>query len=339
MIPVRPTLLFESQRGEDAMPDFAKQYEMMYEEQLLKIRVMDLIPDALAAYDSELRRRGTPECQRKLAEPGFACAQFNLGVACDRGKGVPQDYVQAAVWYRKAAEQGFASAQLNLGAAFCEGQGVPQDYAEAYFWLNLAASGKPEGIRVEEVVRMRDDAASHLTGVALIQTQERARKATEEHFSTLVGDNARAPKTDVAKRSRWPSVVGWILIVIGVWGGLQKLTTGEGNLNTTLVTIALFLAGGIGLIRRSGKFAGIGIALVLLVGIIAGLIVGPPAVQTVAETLAGSCGIDESGKAKILRPFNTDGVVTYVSRNDSAYTSVYLLEDATGVMEVIPSKK
>lgn len=40
-----------------------------------------------------------------------------------------------------------------------------------------------------------------------------------------------------------------------------------------------------------------------------------------------------------MKPFNTDGVVTYVSRNDSAYTSVYLLEDATGVMEVIPSKK
>jgi len=309
MIPVRPTLLFESQRGDDAMPGFAKQYEMMYEEQLLKIRVADLIPEALEAFDAELRRRGTQECLRKLAEPVFVCAQFNLGVAYDRGIGVPQDYVQAAVWYRKAAEQGFASAQLNLGAAYCEGQGVPQDYAqaaawyrkaaeqgdatarfnlgaaycdgqgvpldyaEAYFWLNLAASGKPEGIRVEEVVRMRDDAASHLTGVALIQTQERAGKATEEHFSASGGDNARAPKTDVAKRSRWPSVVGWILIVIGVWGGLQKLATGEGNLNTTLVTTALFLAGGIGLIRRSGKFAGIGIALVLFVGIIAGLLI------------------------------------------------------------------
>lgn len=53
---------------------------------------------------------------------------------------------------------------------------------------------------VGEVVRMRDDAASHLTRVALIQTQERARKATEEHFSASVGNNARAPKTDVAKR-------------------------------------------------------------------------------------------------------------------------------------------
>ena len=125
------------------------------------------------------------------------------------------------------------------------------DYAEAYFWLNLAASGKPEGIRVEEVVRMRDDAASHLTGVALIQTQERAGKATEEHFSASGGDNARAPKTDVAKRSRWPSVVGWILIVIGVWGGLQKLATGEGNLNTTLVTTEMCIRDRTGILTRA----------------------------------------------------------------------------------------
>ena len=49
------------------MPGFAKQYEMMYEEQLLKIRVADLIPEALEAFDAELRRRGTQECLRKLA--------------------------------------------------------------------------------------------------------------------------------------------------------------------------------------------------------------------------------------------------------------------------------
>ena len=121
------------------MSDFAKQYEMMYEEQLLDINAAELIPEALAAFDAELRRRGTPECNRRLAEPWFACAQFNLGVAYDRGKGVPQDYVQAAVWYRKAAEQGFASAQLNFGAANYEGQGVSQDYVQAAAWFRIAA--------------------------------------------------------------------------------------------------------------------------------------------------------------------------------------------------------
>ena len=43
------------------------------------------------------------------ADQGDAGAQVNLGVMYDHGKGVPQDYAQAAAWYRKAADQGDAS--------------------------------------------------------------------------------------------------------------------------------------------------------------------------------------------------------------------------------------
>ena len=42
-----------------------------------------------------------------------------------QGHGVPQDYAQAAVWYRKAAEQGDAGAQFNLGTMCYSGRGVP----------------------------------------------------------------------------------------------------------------------------------------------------------------------------------------------------------------------
>ena len=123
---------------------------------------------------------------RKAAEQGFASAQLNLGAAYYEGQGVSQDYAQAAAWFRRAAEQGDATAQFNLGAAYCDGQGMPQDYTEAYFWLNLAALGKPEGIKVEEVVRMRVDAASHLSDSVLAHAQERARRWLEEHNSVTV---------------------------------------------------------------------------------------------------------------------------------------------------------
>ena len=33
-------------------------------------------------------------------------------------QGVPQDFEQAAVWYRRAAEQGYARAQSSLGALY-----------------------------------------------------------------------------------------------------------------------------------------------------------------------------------------------------------------------------
>ncbi len=80
---------------------------------------------------------------RLTAEQGFAIAQFNLGLAFDRGEGVPQDYTEAVKWYRLAAEKGLARAQFSLGCAYTLGQGVPQDYAQAYAWLNIAAAQYP----------------------------------------------------------------------------------------------------------------------------------------------------------------------------------------------------
>ena len=118
---------------------------------------------------------------RKAAEKGDASSQHILGLDYATGLGVPQDYAQAAVWFRKSAEQGDASAQTDLGIRFANGQGLPQDYAEAYFWFDLAASGKLKGTEQENAVKLRDDAASHLTSPVLSQTQERARRWFEDH--------------------------------------------------------------------------------------------------------------------------------------------------------------
>ena len=64
------------------------------------------------------------------------------------GKGVPQDYAEAAKWYRKAAEQGYADAQNNLGMMYVNGQGVPQDYAEAAKWTRKAADQGDPGHKI-----------------------------------------------------------------------------------------------------------------------------------------------------------------------------------------------
>ena len=56
----------------------------------------------------------------------------------DYGRGVPQDDVEAAKWYRKAAEQGNDLAQNSLGGMYYFGKGVPQDYVEAAKWLQKA---------------------------------------------------------------------------------------------------------------------------------------------------------------------------------------------------------
>ena len=77
---------------------------------------------------------------RRAAEQGNAIAQNNLGMLYYEGNGVPQDYAEAVKWFRRAAEQGDANAQFNLGVMHSNGKGVPQNYWEACVWFALAAA-------------------------------------------------------------------------------------------------------------------------------------------------------------------------------------------------------
>ena len=76
---------------------------------------------------------------RKAAEQGDAEAQCRLGRMYQNGKGVSQDYKEAAKWYHKAAEQGNVKAQISLAIAYRNGDGVPQDHKKALYWFTKAA--------------------------------------------------------------------------------------------------------------------------------------------------------------------------------------------------------
>ena len=65
--------------------------------------------------------------------------QTKLATRHARGNGVPQDYNEAARWYRMAAEQGYAPAQGSLGLMYVTGEGVPKDYEKAVQWYRKAA--------------------------------------------------------------------------------------------------------------------------------------------------------------------------------------------------------
>ena len=77
---------------------------------------------------------------RMAAEQGKAEAQHNLGRMHDDGEGVPENDVVAVNLYRKAAEQGYAEAQYSLGLMFYFGEGVPRDYVQAYAWMSIASA-------------------------------------------------------------------------------------------------------------------------------------------------------------------------------------------------------
>ena len=76
---------------------------------------------------------------QQAATQGDAAAQFQMGLAYDRGIGVKQDLPEAAKWYRAAAEQGNVEAQNSLGSLYQAGEGVTQDYVQAKNWYQKAA--------------------------------------------------------------------------------------------------------------------------------------------------------------------------------------------------------
>ena len=103
---------------------------------------------------------------RPLAEQGLAVAQYNLGVTYWHGRGVTQDYAEAAKWYRLAAEQGNINAMNNIGIMYNIGEGVPQDYVRAHVWYNIAAARLPPGEDRDMAVRVPGD--SVLIGAPVI---------------------------------------------------------------------------------------------------------------------------------------------------------------------------
>ena len=97
-----------------------------------------------------------------LADRGNPVAQFHLCFMYANGRGVQQNYAEAAMWCHRAAEQGNPPAQYLLGLLFDKGQGVPVNWVQAHKWLNLAASHAPPRDRAAWT-RVRDAVASKMS--------------------------------------------------------------------------------------------------------------------------------------------------------------------------------
>ncbi|WP_084143817.1 tetratricopeptide repeat protein [Methylocapsa acidiphila] len=107
-----------------------------------------------------------------LAVQGDPRAQTLLGFMFANGRGVPQNFIVAAGWYRCAAKQGFAAAQYFLGVQYDKGLGVPQDFVMSYALLDLAvASAGPER---HYWVKIRDAVLTKLTVAETLQAQQMA---------------------------------------------------------------------------------------------------------------------------------------------------------------------
>lgn len=106
---------------------------------------------------------------RLAAEQGDAEAQSMLGMY---RSGVDTEAVK---WLRKAAEQGHSEAQMTLGGRYSEGKGVPQDYCEAYVWYQLAADAYATDSTVTGAGWVQDQATAVAAFLSAVQL-EKARE-------------------------------------------------------------------------------------------------------------------------------------------------------------------
>lgn len=80
----------------------------------------------------------------KAAKSGDSSAQFRVGIAYYRGKGVEKDYEKAADWFAKSAEAGRTDAQLFLGTCYRRGFGVEKNLDKAFELYSKAAEDQRE---------------------------------------------------------------------------------------------------------------------------------------------------------------------------------------------------
>jgi len=80
-----------------------------------------------------------PLSLRMAAAKGDAAAQVEIATRLAEGKGVRQDFAEAAKWYKRAADQDSAVAQYRLATLYERGMGVKSDRAKARALYEKAA--------------------------------------------------------------------------------------------------------------------------------------------------------------------------------------------------------
>ena len=86
------------------------------------------------------------------------------------------DYETALRLWRPLAKQGFANALQNLGIMYAWGTGVPQDYVQAHMWFNLAVSRSRPGETYDTAAELRDAFADLMTPAQIAEAQKLARQ-------------------------------------------------------------------------------------------------------------------------------------------------------------------
>lgn len=107
---------------------------------------------------------------KRAAEKGQQDAAYSLALHYSEGRGVLQDYNEAARLITDLVTKGHADAQTQLGHMYRRGLGLELSKTNAYLWYNIASSN---GNR--EAAALRDTVASQLSTTELSEVQRQSR--------------------------------------------------------------------------------------------------------------------------------------------------------------------
>jgi len=171
---------------------------------LLHLRLLGFV--ALAVLAAACARKHSLADIKTGAEKGLAEDQFALGVAYFKGEGVPQDYAQAAQWYRKAAVQRHVKAQANFASLCYLGKGVQQDFTAALHWYReAAAQGNAHAMYNVAVMTSHGQGTAPDEKEALVWYRK-AAEAGQVQAQLRLGDMISAmhgTEKDIAEAAQW----------------------------------------------------------------------------------------------------------------------------------------
>ena len=111
------------------------------------------------------------------AAQGDMGSQRILGIKYYKGKEVPQNYKEAARWFRLSAAQGDTVSQTSLGKMYYDGKGVNQNKVYAYMWWNVATS---LGNKIS--VKAREKFLKSMTQLQLKEARRLARACVKKNY-------------------------------------------------------------------------------------------------------------------------------------------------------------
>jgi len=131
----------------------------------------------------------------KLAiKSGHTKAQLNMGFLYLQGKGVKKNEAEARRKFLIAAEHGFVDAQFNIGLMYLKGIGGNQNTSKAKYWLKEAALQGDEQA-TEELMKFKEHDNNELPNeIADVQTFEESAKLQANAKNELQIESKRVTK-------------------------------------------------------------------------------------------------------------------------------------------------